>query len=206
MDLKEKAVLGDAVSAHWYYVSKGRAMLELLNGFRAPEILDVGAGSGVFSRYLVDRQVCQSAVCVDPGYAEEKEESYKSASIRYVRKIEKITQRLVLMIDVLEHVEDDLQLLKKYTRELVPGARVLVLVPAFQFLWSAHDDFLGHLRRYRLSTLETLLTEAGLTVLRGRYFFGLLFPLVAVLRVYRYRRFRFGLPSLAVRCVDIRSR
>jgi hypothetical protein len=60
-------------------------------------------------------------------------------------------------------------------------------VPAFSFLWSGHDVFLEHRRRYSRRTLEAVVHEAGLRVIRSRYFFGALFPAVAVLR-WRDRR------------------
>ena len=58
MDLKEEAILGAAIGSHWYYVAKGRALCAMLGGIRVPEVLDVGAGSGVFSRQLLDAGVC----------------------------------------------------------------------------------------------------------------------------------------------------
>ena len=56
-------------------------------------------------------------------------------------------------------------------------------VPAFQFLWSGHDDFLEHKRRYTLAQFEALARDAGLTVQRGAYYFGAVFPIAAVLRL-----------------------
>ena len=60
---------------------------------------------------------------------------------------------------------------------------MLITVPAFQFLWSGHDVFLEHRRRYTLSQIENVARRADLRVLKGRYFFGALFPLVAAIRI-----------------------
>jgi hypothetical protein len=69
------------------------------------------------------------------------------------------------------------------------GARFLVTVPAFQVLWSAHDVFLEHRRRYTLRGVEAVLRAAGLSVERGCYFYGALFPLAAATRLLeRLRR------------------
>jgi len=87
------------------------------------------------------------------------------------------------MIDVLEHVDDDVGLLRDYVRRAEPGTRFLISVPAFQFLWSSHDEFLEHRRRYRLSDLRQTVEAAGLAPLRMRYFFGLLFPAAAAMRL-----------------------
>ena len=63
---------------------------------------------------------------------------------------------LLLYMDVLEHVDDDLGLLTAYLDQLERGGRVLITVPAFDFLWSNHDIFLEHKRRYTLKQVEAL--------------------------------------------------
>ena len=68
MDLLEENILGDRINTHWYYVSKGRALLSFIKNIKPRSVLDVGAGSGVFSRLLLDKTACASAVCVDPNY------------------------------------------------------------------------------------------------------------------------------------------
>jgi SAM-dependent methyltransferase len=192
MDLKEEAILGEAIGSHWYYVAKGRALRAMLGGVRVPEILDVGAGSGVFSRQLLDAGVCERAVCVDPGYALERTERHHGHEIEFRRSVERVPQGLVLMMDVLEHVDDDVGLLRSYALRMSGAGRVLITVPAWQFLWSGHDVFLEHRRRYTLASLEAMVTVAGLRVLRSRYFFGLLFPAVAAMRLRERQRLNTG--------------
>lgn len=86
---------------------------------------------------------------------------------------------LVLLMDVLEHVSDDRQML----RGLVDGAlvdqrtRVLVTVPAFGWLFSSHDRFLLHHRRYTRSTLDALLAAGGLVATESGYLFASLLPM-----------------------------
>ena len=158
-------------------------MRAFLGAFRADEVLDVGAGSGIFARQLIDAGVCRRATCVDPGYEQEHVEPYNGTQLTFVRSVDRTRQDLVLMMDVLEHVDDDVALLRKYAQGLPPDGRVLITVPAFRFLWSGHDDFLEHRRRYTRAMLERTVTNAGLTVERSRYFFGLLFPIVAAMRI-----------------------
>ncbi len=188
MDLKEEAILGAAIGSHWYYVAKGRALRAMLGGVRVPEVLDVGAGSGVFSRQLLDAGVCGSAVCVDPGYACERTERHRGHAIEFRRSVERFSQGLLLMMDVLEHVDDDVGLLRSYAARMPGDGRVLITVPAFACLWSGHDVFLEHRRRYTREHLEATVRAAGLQVVRSRYFFGLLLPAVAAMRLAdRYR-------------------
>jgi hypothetical protein len=192
MDLKEQNLLGTDAQSHWYYLSKGRALRALLGKAHVPEVLDVGAGSGIFARQLLEADVCRRAVCVDPNYANERIERLEGKEIEFRRSIEDITQRLILMIDVLEHVDDDGALLRSYVDRAPSGAHVLLSVPAFQFLWSGHDAFLEHRRRYTRAQVEALVRCAGLEVVRSRYFFAILFPLIVLLRLYDRRRLHRG--------------
>ena len=90
---------------------------------------------------------------------------------------------LVCLLDVLEHVEDDLSALRRIARLLKPGGRVLVTVPAYQWLWSPHDTAHHHYRRYTAHLLAQTAEQSGLTVHRIGYFNSLLFPLVAAVRL-----------------------
>ena len=188
MDLKEEGILGDAIHEHWYYVSKGRAMRQVLGRIRTKEVLDVGAGSGIFSRQLLDHGVAESAICVDPLYAEERTESHNGRPISFVRQVDSVRQNLVLMMDVLEHVDDDVGLLRQYA----PQGHVLITVPAFPFLWSGHDVFLEHRRRYTRSKLEATVRQAGLEVVQLLFFFGALFPAVAAVRLVKNKLLHQG--------------
>jgi hypothetical protein len=183
MDLKEEEVLGDFVGQHWYYRSKAAALLQLTSHLQARHILDVGAGSGFFSRKLLTSTVASEAMCVDPFYAEDREESVVGKPLQFRRSCESTDADLLLMMDVLEHVEDDLGLLNSYVGLLPTGAHVLVTVPAFKFLWSGHDEFLGHYRRYTLKQMVELLEGAGLKLEQRCYYFGLVFPLAATIRL-----------------------
>lgn len=190
MDVKEEAILGSDLQDHWYYVSKGRALRALLRDRKFQEVLDVGAGSGIFSRQLLEAGICDRAMCVDPAYSKEYTESFNGHDLSFVRSVDTQTQDLVLLMDVLEHVEDDAHLLKQYTESLTPDGLVAITVPAFQFLWSGHDVFLEHYRRYTRSMLNEVVAAADLELIRSRYFFGLLFPAVAAVRLANARRLR----------------
>jgi hypothetical protein len=64
-----------------------------------------------------------------------------------------------------------------------PGAFAVISVPAFPSLFSAHDRFLDHKRRYRMNSLEEVARAAGLNIVSARYFFAMILPLVATLRL-----------------------
>lgn len=182
MDLKEIDVLGDAVDRHWYYAAKAAAMLRMLDHRAMNTVLDIGAGSGFFAKYLLEQTSTREAWCIDPSYREETDEYSKGKPLHFRRHIGRCDAELVLLMDVLEHVDDDVGLVQEYSGKVASGSSFLITVPAFQALWSRHDDFLEHRRRYRLSQLEETLAKAGLRVVHGCYYFGAILPLAAGFR------------------------
>jgi len=182
MDVKEEQLLGGSVDKHWYYRSKKLALDSLLRHIPYSRVLDIGAGSAVFSKHLLTNGAA-SAVCVDPAYGSERQESYCGKPIRYVRDVEPCGADLVLLMDVLEHVDDDVGLIRASMKGASSGAFVAISVPAFPSLYSAHDRFLEHKRRYRMHALESAVRSAGLSVVSARYFFAMILPLVATLRL-----------------------
>jgi SAM-dependent methyltransferase len=183
MDLKETSILGPAVESHWYYRSKARAMRALLGNVERSTILDVGAGSGYFSRYLLQNTGAEASWCVDTSYPDNSDECYVGKSVHLRRAVGETPAQIVLLMDVLEHVDDDLSLLEEYVSKVPAGSIFLISVPAFEFLWSGHDEFLDHKRRYRIDQVKELVRAAGLRVDRSCYFFGAVFPIAAAIRL-----------------------
>lgn len=183
MDLKEIDILGNNIGNHWYYWSKSRAVLKILNTMNPKTILDIGAGSGFFSQFLLDNSSAQEAWCVDINYEKNSDILHNNKPIHFRQSIEQSDADLVLLMDVLEHVENDVNLLKEYYEKVPKGTKFLISVPAFQFLWSDHDVFLGHYRRYTLKSCKKIIQNAGLSVTDCCYFYGIVFPLCAILRL-----------------------
>lgn len=78
------------------------------------------------------------------------------------------------LFDVVEHIQDDAGFLAIIQNILVPGGRLYVTVPAFQWLWSAVDEYSGHARRYTRASLHRLLEQVGFQVEYSSYLFPLL--------------------------------
>ena len=83
---------------------------------------------------------------------------------------------VVTMFDVLEHVEDDAAAVEEIFRVLKPGGAFVLSVPAYQKLWSAHDEALHHFRRYEYSGLRAVLTLGGFQVWRISFAMSLMPP------------------------------
>ncbi len=83
---------------------------------------------------------------------------------------------LITLLDVIEHIDDDLTVLQQARNFLKPGGVILVTVPAYQWLWSRHDDVNHHKRRYTKRHLAGVLNRAGLAPALLSYYNTLLFP------------------------------
>ena len=97
---------------------------------------------------------------------------------------------VVSAFDVVEHCADDRRAMAELVRVLVPGGRLLLSVPAYQWAWSDHDVRAGHHRRYTRPQLVALAEEAGLRVERTTYAFSSVFPLFVAERAARRLRRR----------------
>jgi SAM-dependent methyltransferase len=86
-------------------------------------------------------------------------------------------------LDVIEHLEDDLQALRELRRVVAPGGKLLITVPAYQWLWSGHDEINHHHRRYTRRSLQLVGEQAGWQQVRTTYFNSLLLPAAILLRV-----------------------
>ena len=183
MDLREDGLGGACVADHWYYRAKFAAVAALLGASPAGSVLDVGAGTGFFSRQLLRRGDVTGATCVDPGYAADRDETVDGKPLLFRRSVACPNPGVVLLMDVLEHVAEDRALLRSYVREVECGTRFIVTVPAFSWLWSGHDVFLGHHRRYTLGQIRAVVESSGLVVEEACYLYAALFPLAAASRL-----------------------
>jgi SAM-dependent methyltransferase len=89
---------------------------------------------------------------------------------------------LVVSLDVIEHLQDDAGALRELRRVTRPGGALLVTVPAYQWLWSGHDEVNHHHRRYNRRTLLAAAVSAGWRAERSTHFNSLLLPIAILLR------------------------
>lgn len=180
MDLKEIGLVDPAT--HWYYQAKIVPFKRAFDQYadEPKTILDIGAGSGFFAKSIAHLDPELNAICIDPNYESEWQEF--DGKIKFVRTTAHRSANIYLFVDVLEHVADDLALLKSYTDSAPDGALVMISVPAFMSLWSPHDEFVEHFRRYRLEQVESIILRADLELLESRYLFGAIFPIAWLIR------------------------
>lgn len=175
-------------NTHWWFRWRfdliGDVVGSLTSGKSDVKILDAGCGTGQMTKLL---EGYGDAVGLDLAL-----EAINYAKIRGVKNLVQgsITEPpfepgsfdLVVSLDVIEHVDNDMQILAGLRDIVRPGGHLVVTVPAFQMLWSEHDEINHHKRRYRVPQLRHLVQEAGFEVERITYCNTALYLPVLVLR------------------------
>ncbi len=175
---------------HWWFVSRrmiiGKVLSRFFSDRKLGSILEVGCGSGGNLELLSS---------FGKTYAMEKDDGcVEIASRRNICTIRKgslpddipFTDKfdLICMLDVLEHVDDDISSLKAVSERMTGDGKVFITVPAYNFLWSGHDVALEHKGRYTRKRLFDVLAKAGMRPVYSTYFNTILMPLVLMVRTY----------------------
>ena len=151
-------------------------------------VVPYGAGSGVMGELLERDGSGATYGFVEPIPALERRLEARFGSDANYRHREDLSQvDAVMLLDVLEHQDDDRQLLGEVVSRLSPGARVAITVPAGQWLWSSWDVALGHVRRYRKQTLEASWQGLPVQCVVLRYLFPEMIPPAALRRLRELR-------------------
>jgi len=153
------------------------------SGLRA---LDAGCSTGGTTSLLLERGYRVDGIDLSRYAVERVKETLPSnLRSRFIGLVEDLSEfhpdldyDLIVLSEVLEHLQDDLGILQRVPNWLAPGGSVIITVPADPRLWSEADEFSQHYRRYTTEALLTLLEKAGL---KPTYFWGYGFP---VLRAY----------------------
>jgi hypothetical protein len=100
------------------------------------------------------------------------------------------------MLDVLEHIDDDLAALVELRGRMTPDTQLIVTVPALQWAFSGWDEALGHHRRYSRRSLRQVLERAGFAVDAVNYLFPELLPLLPIRKIRTAPRDHVDFPQL----------
>ena len=91
---------------------------------------------------------------------------------------------LICLFDVVEHIEEDQEALKKIKKYLKENGKIIITVPAYQWLYGKHDEYLHHKRRYSKNEIIRVAENSGYNVKRITFFNTILFPLALIVRIY----------------------
>lgn len=199
MEAQEYAIVENSQEDHWWWLGRQRIIERLIERFcvrgqkRHLRIADVGSGFGanitMLRRYgsVIALEPSQDAV------AKIRERWGADEAVDAVRWQcpEPVDGRfdLMLLADVLEHIEDDAAAVSWMSDHLAPGGVVILTVPAHRHLWTEMDEVVHHFRRYRRSELRRLLA-AKLKVERISYYNLILYPVKVMFVLFARTRRR----------------
>lgn len=155
--------------------------------------VDVGCGDVFFLNLFCKKNSVNKAIAVDTAFTNDivAPLKQKNKEIIFVNNIDQVNLRgekadVVFLMDVIEHIKEDVDFLRILSQKDFIGDETLfvITVPAFNKLFSSHDKFVGHYRRYSHRTLHKAIVDAGLqSIHSGYFFFSLLVPRLIIKRL-----------------------
>lgn len=190
---------------HWWFVGRRAVIRKVLARTLTPRegrtVLDVGCGTGGMFPVLRELGTVEGLESSPQALAYCREGAGRGTVVHQGELPDGLPRGrrydVITLFDVLEHLDSPKLALSRLHDALVPGGTLVCTVPAFQFLWSEHDEVNHHRRRYTRRLLERQLVDAGLRPTWVTYFNSLLFPVVAAVRLSQrwWGRSRSGEPQ-----------
>jgi SAM-dependent methyltransferase len=186
----------DIEQQHWWFVGRRRILCRLAEEVLPPSpetiVVDVGCGTGANVAALADRYRCvgidTSAEAIELARPRFPQVRFITGSAPHDLGDLAGQARLLVLSDVLEHIQDDYAMFSELLAATSPGCHVLLTVPADESLWSEHDESFGHYRRYDRARLEGVWAGLPATTLLVSYFNSRLLPIVRLIRAWNRRR------------------
>jgi SAM-dependent methyltransferase len=175
---------------HWWYRARREVLAELIRREALPpanaHILEIGCGTG-HNLEMLSRFGSVEAIELDDearAIAERRlRRKVMSARLPELAGVRDRSYDLIAALDVIEHIDDDAGALAAVASKLKAGGKLVMTVPAHQWMWSAHDIVNHHKRRYSKRALRHLIESSPLKLEKLGYFNSLLFPLAVAERL-----------------------
>ena len=190
MNPDEFSKLANVEDGNFWFEPRNRLLISILLRFfaGASDYLEVGCGNGFVMRGIANAKAWRTVVGTELHaqglhYARTRLGRRAQFAQMDARAIPAVSAFDVIgAFDVLEHIEQDGEVLKAMHQALRPGGGLLLAVPQHPWLWSAADTLAMHVRRYRYGELEAKVSAAGFRVIFTASYTTLLLPLMAVSR------------------------
>ena len=177
-------------STHWWYTARRDVLHDYVARYAAlpkgARILEIGCGTG-HNIPMMQQFGAVDAIEIDPAAraiaSKRLGKPVGDAPLPDLPGVARGSYDMIAVLDVVEHIADDVAALNAMRDCLKPGGKILIAVPAHQWMWSAHDVVNHHHRRYSKASLAKAIRAAGMEPTRFGYFNSLLFPLAAAARI-----------------------
>lgn len=185
MDIKEYIAGGTTGENHPWEIARFNIVYDIIKKYISEEtktIADVGCGDVFFLENLSRKLENKKLLAIDTAFTNEiitlLKERHHQSEIHFFQNIFEAADKkekadLIFLMDVIEHIEDD----RGFLNELIASDFVndkcflVITVPAYQYLFSSHDVWLGHYRRYNLKLLQDTVDNKNIEILEKGYFF-----------------------------------
>jgi 2-polyprenyl-3-methyl-5-hydroxy-6-metoxy-1,4-benzoquinol methylase len=175
---------------HWWYRARRQVIAALIRRLVRPpaeaRILEIGCGTGHNLAMLGQFGHVDALELDEEARSVAEQRLGRSVMSAPLPEIAGVTDRhydLVGAFDVIEHIDDDHAALQSIADKIKPGGKLVMTVPAHQWMWSAHDVVNHHKRRYSKASLGKLVEGSPLRLERIGYFNSLLFPVAVAERL-----------------------
>jgi len=177
--------------SHWWFVARHRIIERLISrllhdSIECPTIIEIGCGTGALIDQL-SRKFQVVGADISSYAIQIANANYPDRNFKVYGQIDELAEAIsqsdvVLLLDVLEHVNDDFEFFSRVAKYISPGSTLLITVPGDPNLWSRHDEALFHFRRYTPQRLSMLWRDLPL---KPRLFSGFNWRLAPMIRAVR---------------------
>ena len=188
MDNNEYQKLYKFENFYWWHIGRKQIIQTLLSKIRLKtnsRILDAGCGTGGNMRILaqfgnvigIDNSPEAIKFC--------KKRGFENIQLKNIENtgFSDNSFDLIVALDLLEHLDNDVEVLKEFHRVLKKDGYILISVPAYQFLWSEHDVAVHHKRRYSMKEINKCLLKANFQIIRKTFAITFIVPIVFIYRI-----------------------
>ena len=156
-------------STHWWYTARRDILHDYIARYAGlpsdARILEIGCGTG-HNLPMLQQFGTVDAIEIDPAArdiaSKRLGKAVSAAPLPELPGVERCAYDMIAVLDVVEHIEDDVAALQAMKDCLKPGGKILIAVPAHRWMWSAHDVVNHHHRRYSKKSLKAAIAAAGL--------------------------------------------
>jgi SAM-dependent methyltransferase len=185
---------------YWWFISRRHMLCRMIDAMNLPRnaaILDIGCSGGALIKDLNSMgyenitgiDISSTAIALSKRRGIPNTFEMDGVSPEFAPS----SFDLIIASDVLEHIDHAEIAVCNWKNLLRPGGRVIVFVPAFDFLWSEHDTINHHYKRYTVRELSSLLKGEGLIVRHEGYWNVLLFlPVLLFRTLFKSKRSTSG--------------
>lgn len=190
MNIEMYRIFFEIQKKHWWFVTKKSIVIDTIHRYfhtkADVKVLDIGCGSGLMLSALERIGQTYGMDMSDEAISFSKELFSGRVEKGFLPNqvpFDKDFFNLITALDVIEHIDEDVEALKAIRALLVADGKAVITVPACMWLWSNFDEMNEHKRRYTLAELKQKLELAGFSIEKISYYNTILFPVVFVVRM-----------------------